>query len=850
MACRESDRSRIATVGARRQPLARRLSLLLLSLAAIVFGCYVAYVPFEEWWYLRFLLPAIPLLCALMAVAIVVLARHAGRPGGLVALAVFGALAWHGLSVARDRAAFDLWRMEQRLSATATYIRDIAPNVVAIAIQPGGAIHFTLNRPVVSWDALEPRSLDRVVSWAGARGDRALIVVDGGEAEEFRTRFSSFSAYGALEWPPRAVIGRTVLVFDPADRARYLAGEYVPDRASRPGSAAGPEMSASARAETSAIRRRLAQVAMAIALCAAAAAVVVAATGGFAIAIAGLRISVRSLPAPLAAFVIAAVVALALSPTANGRRVVLDWLASPQHSGPTLAAILAVAALATGVGAGTWVAGGAHASGYVSQARLLASGRLARVEPLARDLALDDAPGMVSPLGFRPAADARVTARLVPTYAPGLPLLMAGLSPVAGSAAPFLVVPICGALAVWMTFALGRTLGHPGAGVAAALLLLTNPSFLYQVVQPMSDVPAAAAWLSAAVLALGGRAVPCGVATGLAILIRPNLAPMAVPMAVCLVTTAVVRVPSAPVFRWLVAWALGAASFVAVAGVLHTLWYGAPWRSGYGGAEALFATGPIGPNVLRYGRWLLESCGAAAIVVASAAARPPIWRRGRLPAAYFVAAALANAVVYLPYFVFDDWHYIRFLLPAIALLLPLGCVTVVQSIGGLRDGSLSWTAAVALVVVTQGAWQLHSGRIARRLPSGPYQSPLRSDRRLVAPAHATANRRGRHVAAERQRVVERAEVRPPLGPAAAASARSRRCGGPVRRTRRLAGRRGVGAARLRPATRQRLHAGRARLAALRHRERRRAGPHLRHRGAPAISGRRAGADRYVFDRAR
>ncbi len=206
----------------------RRISLFLLSLIAIISGCYVAYVPFVEWWYLRFLLPAIPLLCVLMAVAIVVLGRRAGRIGGLVALAVFGALAWHGLSVARHRAAFDLWHLEQRLSATATYIRGIAPNVVAITIQPGGAIRYELERPVVSWDTLEPQLLDRVVSWAGDRGDRALIVIDGAEAAEFRARFSSSSAYGALEWPPRAVIDRTVLIYDPADRARYLTGEYVP----------------------------------------------------------------------------------------------------------------------------------------------------------------------------------------------------------------------------------------------------------------------------------------------------------------------------------------------------------------------------------------------------------------------------------------------------------------------------------------------------------------------------------------------------------------------------------------------------------------------------------------------
>ena len=425
---------------------------------------------------------------------------------------------------------------------------------------------------------------------------------------------------------------------------------------------------------------------MAIALCAAAAAVVVAATGGFAIAIAGLRISVRSLPAPLAAFVIAAVVALALSPIANGRRVVLDWLASPQHSGPTLAAILAVAALATGVGAGTWVAGGADASGYVSEARLLASGRLARVEPLARDLAVDDAPGMVSPLGFRPAADARVSARLVPTYAPGLPLLMAGLSPVAGSAAPFLVVPICGALAVWMTFALGRTLGHPGAGVAAALLLLTNPSFLYQVVQPMSDVPAAAAWLSAAVLALGGRRSPVALRRALPSSFVPTLRrwPFQWPCALSLPPSS--ALPSQPAFRWLVAWALGVAPFVVVAGVLHTVWYGAPWRSGYGERGSAFATAayrPERPAIRAMAPRILRAAAIVACRRRGAAADMAPWT---LPAACLVAAALANAVVYLPYFVFDDWHYIRFLLPAIALLLPLGCVTVVQSIGCLGVG--------------------------------------------------------------------------------------------------------------------------------------------------------------------
>src|SRR6185503_9791883 len=66
----------------------------------------------------------------------------------------------------------------------------------------------------------------------------------------------------------------------------------------------------------------------------------------------------------------------------------------------------------------------------------------------------------------------------------------------------------------------------------SAVLLASSPAFLFQVVQPMTDVPAAAWWLFVAVLAGNERETPprpltAGLAAGVATLIRPNLGPLA-----------------------------------------------------------------------------------------------------------------------------------------------------------------------------------------------------------------------------------------------------------------------------------------------------------------------------------
>jgi hypothetical protein len=54
-----------------------------------------------------------------------------------------------------------------------------------------------------------------------------VIVVERWEEAGFRARFAAHSPLGALDWPPRLDVDGRVRVYDPADRARHLAGGRV-----------------------------------------------------------------------------------------------------------------------------------------------------------------------------------------------------------------------------------------------------------------------------------------------------------------------------------------------------------------------------------------------------------------------------------------------------------------------------------------------------------------------------------------------------------------------------------------------------------------------------------------------
>jgi hypothetical protein len=324
-----------------------------------------------------------------------------------------------------------------------------------------------------------------------------------------------------------------------------------------------------------------------------------------------------------------------------------------------------VAAFVAALVFGTYVAGGSDSSCYLNSSRLLSSGAVGFDDPLARGAPWPYAEQTFTPAGFTPSPVDRFL--LVPICSPGLSLMMAAFRRLHLS--PFLVVPLLGAMAVWLTFVVGRAIDGPGSGAASAVLLACSPTFLYQLVQPMSDVPAAAWWLAAvACVVRRGASVPglAGLAASAAILSRPNLAPLALVLAAYLAVVGDGR----PAVR--LAWfAAGLAPGVLLLAVLQRAMYGSPLATGYGSIGGLMSIAHVLPNGMRYTTWLL---GAHTPFLLLAVAAPFVARRN--PVVWLLAGFTAATVVsYLPYTVFDDWWYTRFLLPALPALVVLSVVT-------------------------------------------------------------------------------------------------------------------------------------------------------------------------------
>src|SRR5262249_30682640 len=184
----------------------------------------------------------------------------------------------------------------------------------------------------------------------------------------------------------------------------------------------------------------------------------------------------------------------------------------------------------------TRVAAGPHAYGCVSQVDLWLRGNLHIDQSFGAAGPWPAARWTFLPLGYRPEPDGY---RIVPQYPPGLSLLMAAAKLVAGQCAMFWVVPLCGGALVVATYAIGVQIARPLAGLAAAWMVATSPTVLFMEAAPMSDVPAAAAWATAIAFALGDSVVAAaasGAAAAIAMLIRPNLAPIAAIIALWLCT--------------------------------------------------------------------------------------------------------------------------------------------------------------------------------------------------------------------------------------------------------------------------------------------------------------------------
>jgi hypothetical protein len=233
--------------------------------------------------------------------------------------------------------------------------------------------------------------------------------------------------------------------------------------------------------------------------------------------------------------------------------------------------------------------------------------------------------------------------------------------------AVYFVVPLLAALALWLTYVFGSRLADRRTGCVAVVLMAFSPVWLFHSLVPMSDVPVTAWWLLAWVFTLSPSALAplaAGAATSAAILTRPNIVPLA--MVLALFVT----------FRWGLqrglAYALSVLPAALIIAGLNAYLYASPIGTGYGPIQNLFNVRYFVTNVRQFWTWLLEVHSPFVLLGAWALLAGYVKHAWWLLA--FSLVLLGCYVFYLP---FDNWTFLRFLMPAIPILFLFNAAALV-----------------------------------------------------------------------------------------------------------------------------------------------------------------------------
>jgi hypothetical protein len=204
-------------------PSARRARGLFVGCAAVVWLIYLLYVPWDAWWYLRFLLPVWPMMAIGAASLVAIVYRSSSlawrRPAAVAVVAIMGAL---GVAQAVSREAFNEARGEAKYVEVARVVESIAGrDDVIISAQHSGSIRYYAGRLTLRWDVGDVAWLDRTVDWLASHGHHPYFVLEPQEIDALRAKYGPTNAVARLDWTPMVVFrGGAVVMYDALRREK------------------------------------------------------------------------------------------------------------------------------------------------------------------------------------------------------------------------------------------------------------------------------------------------------------------------------------------------------------------------------------------------------------------------------------------------------------------------------------------------------------------------------------------------------------------------------------------------------------------------------------------------------
>jgi hypothetical protein len=343
------------------------------------------------------------------------------------------------------------------------------------------------------------------------------------------------------------------------------------------------------------------------------------------------------------------------------------------------------------------VAGGADSSGYLNQARMWSRGELSVPINTLLELRLPVDYGRVfTPLGFVSGPE---PGTMVPTYPPGLPLLLAAMRFIGGDAAMYLFGPIAGIATLLLMVELGREAGlSTGLGIAGAAILAAFPTFVLNALFPVSDV-VTTGWAIATLIAALRTSrdwrwgFVAGALAGFGVLLRPSQ--------IFILPAIVIAARFRP--RAIMAMIAGGVPFAIFQMALFQQWYGEPFKTGYGPSGSFLSLSYFPARFAHHGYWLgalltplIFPLGLCSVFVR---------RIDRYVRFSFALWFVSLFTFYCFYESYQGWGYTRFIMPAIPALIILALLGAQSLLHALPDGPRRVSfAALLTIVVGSGLW--------------------------------------------------------------------------------------------------------------------------------------------------